>query len=107
AEPLVNGRQLVVSNGVVFGRRSENGHVKYQTIEMDAGGDNDSSFTTLSADGRFAIFRSRATNLTVPAPSPGVDAAFLYDSCLSSSGQVPACTPQVEIVSITQSPTPG
>jgi hypothetical protein len=38
---------------------------------MDAGGDDHSTFVTLSADGRFAVFRSRATNLTVPAPSRG------------------------------------
>jgi len=107
AEPLVNGRELVVSNGVVFGRRSERGQTKYQTIQMDAGGDDFSSYTTLSADGRFAVFRSRATNLTVPAPSGGATAAFLYDSCLSSNGPVPSCMAHVEIASITQSPTPG
>src|SRR6185436_10940040 len=85
----------------------EKGDAKYQTIQMDAGGDDDSNFTTLSADGRFAVFRSRATNLTVPAPSGGAFAAFLYDSCLSANGLVPSCTPQVEIVSITQSPVAG
>jgi hypothetical protein len=103
----VNERQLVVSNGIVFGRRSEKGDVKYKTIQMDAGGDDFSAFTTLSADGRFAIFRSRATNLTVPAPSPGVTGAFLYDSCLSANGPVPSCTPALELASITQVPTAG
>jgi hypothetical protein len=107
AAPLVNGRQLVVSNGIVFGRRSERGQTKYQTIQMDAGANDDSSYTTLSADGRFAVFRSRATNLAAPAQSSGTTDAFLYDSCLSANGPVPSCTPHVENVSITQSPTPG
>jgi hypothetical protein len=93
AAPLVNERQLVVSNGIVFGRRNEKGHVSYQTIEMDAGGDDDSEFTTLSADGRFPVFRSRATNLTVPAPSGGATDAFLYDSCLSSRARCRAARP--------------
>jgi hypothetical protein len=107
AEPLVNGRQLVVSNGIVFGRRSEKGQTKYQTIQMDAGANDDSTYTTLSADGRFAVFRSLATNLAAPAQSAGTTDAFLYDSCLSANGPVPSCTPHVENVSITQVPTPG
>jgi hypothetical protein len=107
AGPLVNGRQLAVSNGVVFGRRSEKGQTKYKTIQMDAGGDSRSEYTTLSADGRFAVFRSQSTNLATPAQSAGTTDAFLYDSCLSANGPVPSCTPHVENVSITQSPTPG
>jgi Tol biopolymer transport system component len=107
AEPLVNGRQLAVSGGVVFGRRSEKGQTKYQLIQMDAGADDYSEYNTLSADGRFAVFRSRASNLTVPAPSGGATAAMLYDSCLSSNGLVVPCTPHVEIMSVTVSPTPG
>ncbi|HLY36895.1 MAG TPA: hypothetical protein VKU61_02595, partial [Candidatus Binatia bacterium] len=107
AEPLVNGRQLAVSNGIVFGRRSEKGQTKYQTIQMDAGANDRSSYTTMSADGRFTVFRSQATNLALPAQSSGTTDAFLYDSCLSANGPVPSCTPHVENVSITQSPTPG
>ena len=107
ADPLVNGRQLAVSNGIVFGRRSEKGHAKYETIEVTAGGDDSSGFTTLSADGRFLAFRSEATNLTVPAPPLGATGVLFYDSCRSANGPVPSCTPQLEMVSLTQVPTPG
>src|SRR5262249_40294664 len=106
AEPLVNGRQLAVSNGIVLGRRSEKGQTKYKTIQMDAGSTQLSSYTTLSADGRFVVFRSK-NNLAMPPHAAGTTNAYLYDSCRSSNGPVPSCFPTVENVSITQSPTPG
>jgi hypothetical protein len=113
AEPLVNGRQLVVSSGIVFGRRSETDASHYVTTResvasgADPNGNSDSFGPVLSADGRFLAFYSSATNLASPVSLLGISEAFLRDRCISASGPVPGCTPHTEVVSLTQSPTPG
>jgi hypothetical protein len=112
AAPVVNGRPLVVSNGIVFGRRSETGQTHYKTTTIDdvavRNGDNDadSGFPILSADGRFTLFESRA-RLANPHQLPGTNAVFLHDSCEAAAGHVQGCSPGIEMVSLTQSPTPG
>jgi hypothetical protein len=93
AELLVNGRSLAVSNGQVFFRAPEQGSVAETTRRISqplGGGDADgfSSFdgavgATLSADGRFVVFRSVASNLI-----PGVSGSqvYLYDRDANEDG---------------------
>lgn len=58
---------------------------------------------SISADGRYIAFQSRANDLApgVPPPSPAVQAVYLRDTCIGASG----CTPQTILLSVTPSGT--
>ncbi len=57
-------------------------------------------FVGLSADGRFVVFDSTATNL-VPNDMNSANDVFLRDRCVSNGTPVPSCTPRTERVSVT------
>src|SRR5262249_41684162 len=50
---------------------------------------------SLSADGRFVAFTSRATNLS-PAAVSGSPQVFVHDRCVSNGVAVPGCAPTTE-----------
>jgi hypothetical protein len=108
AAPLVNHQQLVVSGGVVFGRRLETGQAANVTTHVTASAiDGFSRNTILSADGRFVLFRSSASNLTIPAGNGSTTQSILYDRCVDANGTVPACVPSFEMVSVTEAAPAG
>ena len=84
AEPLVNSQPVVVSEGIVFARRSEPAQAKYVTTQVDAGA-SDGGRPSSSSRRTAASSSSRAVDSTLAAPAQpiGVSAAFLYDSCES------------------------
>jgi len=113
AEPVLNRRALVVSNGVVFGRRTEAGQAPFVTTResvtnaIDPNANGDSFNAVLSADGRFVVFNSTATNLASPAPASSMTQGYLRDRCIAGTGPVGGCTPVTEIVTLSEFPTAG
>jgi cysteine-rich repeat protein len=105
AEPLVNGRSLAVSNGLVFFRTSEaamaarfterasvtngGGEATGGCAPPSAGCGLGSLAPELSADGRFVAFQSEATNLI----GPGADTndqpdVFVHDRSMGTTERV-------------------
>jgi Tol biopolymer transport system component len=60
-------------------------------------------YPSISADGRFVVFQSNASNL-VSADTHGTPQVFLRDTCLGASG---ACTPSTSLVSAAPDGTPA
>lgn len=83
AAPVIDGRSVVLSDGVLVFRRSEAAEVSRELTRVSvppAGGaaDGPSSEPALSADGRHVAFVSLATNL-VPGDTNGVADVFVHD----------------------------
>ena len=86
AAPVINGRSLVLSDGLLFFRTQEAALAPRRTRNLTFGAqgppgqaDGASTNIRLSADGRFAAFESEATNL-VPGPgNEGLRAVFVRD----------------------------
>ena len=59
----------------------------------------------ISADGRFVVFNSSATNLTTPGTTctTTCDQTFVRDRCVSNGAAVPSCTAHTELVSVDSS----
>jgi hypothetical protein len=114
---VINDRSLAVSNGRVFVRVPENAAAPDTTIRLsqDANGNggNNSSFVNLfngvtgkvsSADGRYLVFESTATNLLEPATTTlGTRAVFRYDRDANGDGVFDETAPggtALELVSV-------
>jgi hypothetical protein len=114
---VINDRSLAVSNGRVFVRVPENAAAPETTIRLsqDANGNggNNSSFVNLfngvtgkvsSADGRYLVFESTATNLLEPATTTlGTRAVFRYDRDANGDGVFDETAPggtALELVSV-------
>jgi Tol biopolymer transport system component len=113
---VINGQNIVVSNGIVYYRHSESGQaiaslerasVSTAGVEgnADSSGPADGS-PSLSADGRFVVFSSTASSL-VPGDSGGTRDVFLRDRCVANGGVVPGCTPSTELISVNTMGAPG
>lgn len=86
--PRIDGAPVAVSNGRVYVRTSEAAmgrHGVARASRAFGGGDsNESSFSKqdgdLSADGRFVVYHSAASNLVAPGLDPnGLTDVFVYD----------------------------
>jgi hypothetical protein len=95
AEPEINGRDLVVSNGRVFFRSTEALGAR-RTIERvsvassGAQADGASLHPVVSADGQHVAFESAATNLSTPAAAlaPGARTAFIHDRATGTTARL-------------------
>jgi hypothetical protein len=82
AAPLIDERNIVISNGLVFFRTSEAAAARYRTRRVSVASDGteadgESRRPAISADGRFVAFESAASNI-----APGADgetAGFVHD----------------------------
>ena len=68
AAPLVNGRSVALSSGLAFFRSPESGHAVQETnlVSLRSAGvtaNGSSGVPSVSADGRYVVFESNATNL--------------------------------------------
>ncbi len=63
-----------------------------------ANGLSNSSQHAVSADGRFVVFDSSATNLVSP-PTTG-NQVFVRDTCMSSAGAISGCAPKTLLISV-------
>jgi Tol biopolymer transport system component len=132
AAPVINDQSLVISNGVVFYRRSEAAAASKTTsrVNVDPTGTQVTDFGVtsfaLSADGRYVAFGSGSAQLVPPAtPTPGPPGTptstgtppptppfvrtdmFVHDRCVAKGGPVPGCTPTTERVSVDSFGTQG
>jgi len=69
-----------------------------QGVAGAANGPSNSSQHAVSADGRFVVFDSGATNLVSP-PTTGSQ-VFVRDTCMSSAGAISGCVPKTLLISI-------
>jgi Tol biopolymer transport system component len=93
AAPLLNGRSLIVSSGLVFLRASEaaGAHQTTERISVGPNGaeaDQWSLAPALSADGRFVAFISSAGNLLVEPDTNGNSDVFVHDRILHTTERV-------------------
>jgi hypothetical protein len=86
AELIMRDRPQIIERASVAGAAAE--------------GNNESARTSLSADGRFVAFWSRASNL-VPGDTNGVSDIFVRDTCLGASD----CAPSTIRVSVASEST--
>jgi len=79
-EPAIDGKNLVISGGLVFFRVSEAADAQQSTLNVTAGADGPSYYGGLNRSGRFVGFTSNATNLLGPGgdTNGNVD-GFAYD----------------------------
>jgi len=95
ATPLVGGRSLAASNGLLFVRSAESaGATQVSTrVSVDSagaqatGGAFGSVFPSLSGDGRWVAFSSHATNL-VPDDTNNVSDTFVHDRLTGTTTRV-------------------
>jgi Tol biopolymer transport system component len=117
---LINDRSLAVSNGHVFFRVPESAAAPETTIRLSqnasgVGGNNLSTVnpygSAFSADARYLVFESWATNL-LASPTAGGHQVFRYDRDADNDGIFDETAPgatALELVSLADdgSPTPG
>ncbi len=90
AEPLVEGRSLAVSDGLVFARRSERAEARSTTrnLHVDDSGNPGNAFAAVmrfSGDGRFAVFTSNSSDLVVGDGNGQAD-CFVHDRDSDGNG---------------------
>jgi trimeric autotransporter adhesin len=71
-----------------------------------AAGNGLSDLPSISADGRFVVFDSQASDLVETDNNETPD-VFLRDTCQTSAGPVAACTPSTSLVSVATDGTQG
>jgi len=104
AAPVVNGSSIAISHGLVFYRRSEVGQahnlldrVSISTAGAEASGDDSAiSGPSLSPDGRFVAFRSRASNL-VSGDTNNASDVFVRDRVLNTTEIVSVATGSAQL----------
>ena len=69
-----------------------------QSAAGTANGVSNSSQHAVSAEGRFVVFDSSATNLVSP-PTTG-NQVFVRDTCMSSAGAISGCAPKTLLISV-------
>jgi len=69
-----------------------------QSAAGTANGVSNSSQHAVSAEGRFVVFDSSATNLVSP-PTTG-NQVFVRDMCMSSAGSISGCAPKTLLISV-------
>lgn len=84
AAPLINGRSIEISNGLVFFRRHEAAAAprRITRVSVDANGDaanGHANRPSLSKDGKHVAFESSAANLDTAVPLPGEPTSFVHD----------------------------
>jgi WD40-like Beta Propeller Repeat len=92
------------SNGPAASCAPSTTTISIGTGGVSANGPSDSTSHSVSGDGRFVVFSSSATNL-IAGGNPAAQ-IFVRDTCVSSSGNVPACTPSTILISVDSSSTP-
>ncbi len=92
AAPMVNGRSVVISDGLVFFRLPEASrcYAVTTTVSVNSAGDvadDISSGSVISADGRYVAFESGASNLDANRPDEnGVSDIFVHDRDSNENG---------------------
>src|SRR5262249_45492289 len=102
AAPLINDRSVVLSDSHVFFRAPEAADATRLTELGSVGfgrgpanGKSQIGTGGLSADGRFVVFESIATNL-ISGGTSGIDHVFLYDRVLHTTEVVSVDSSEVE-----------
>jgi Tol biopolymer transport system component len=102
AAPMVNGRSLVIANGLVYFRTSEAANARHLITRVSVASDGSqangrSVHTSISADGRHVAFESDATNLasSSDALAPGSVTTYVHDVDTRTTLQL-QLTPEVE-----------
>jgi Tol biopolymer transport system component len=94
AAPQIDGRPLVVSNGLVFVRSSEAAMAARLTERVSVGpanleGNGNSSIPSISANGQFVAFQSLATNLLgMGGDTNGSTDVFVHDRQAGTTDRV-------------------
>jgi hypothetical protein len=98
AAPMVNGRSIVISNGLVYLRTSEAANARQLTTRVSVAsdgvqGNGSSVHPAISADGRHIAFESAATNLA-PGSGSGLT-TYVHDFDTYTTTRLPLVNDQV------------